>query len=112
MIPLCIPLNDTIKTLIFHSSSSKTLLPSLTYGERDIYSSKTLLPSLRYGERDIYITTYETLVASETFFASMVWQTIVLDEAHRVKNQAGRVRESLSRIETCFRLLLTGEGFK
>ncbi|CAD7975782.1 unnamed protein product [Amoebophrya sp. A25] len=63
---------------------------------------------VRYGERDLYITTYETLVSNEAFFAGMVWQTVTLDEAHRIKNQIGRVRMALGHIETSFRLLLTG----
>ncbi|CAD7961014.1 unnamed protein product [Amoebophrya sp. A120] len=63
---------------------------------------------VRYGERDLYITTYETLVSSEPFFASIVWSSIILDEAHRIKNQVGRVRQTLAHVETSFRLLLTG----
>jgi len=63
---------------------------------------------VRFGERDVYITTYETLVGNEAFFAGIVWQTVTLDEAHRIKNQAGRVRMALAHIETSFRLLLTG----
>lgn len=63
---------------------------------------------IRYGERDVYVTTYETLVSNESFFASIVWNCVILDEAHRIKNQVGRVRATLGHIETVFRLLLTG----
>eukprot|EP00397_Hematodinium_sp_SG-2012_P001244 GEMP01001245.1.p1 GENE.GEMP01001245.1~~GEMP01001245.1.p1 ORF type:complete len:1596 (+),score=441.91 GEMP01001245.1:137-4924(+) len=61
-----------------------------------------------YGARDVYITTYETLTCTEHFFATHVWQTLILDEAHRVKDQDGRVRKALSHIDCNFRLLLTG----
>ena len=63
---------------------------------------------LWFGERDLFITTYETLISTESFFTQHFWQTIILDEAHRIKSQAGKVRSALAHIEGGCRVLLTG----
>ena len=63
---------------------------------------------LWFGERDLYITTYETLVSTESFFTQHTWQAVILDEAHRIKAQAARIRTSLCHVDAVFRVLLTG----
>ena len=63
---------------------------------------------LWFGERDLFITTYETLISTENFFTQHFWQTIILDEAHRIKSQSGKVRSALAHIEGGCRVLLTG----
>ncbi|EZG78189.1 putative SNF2 family protein [Gregarina niphandrodes] len=61
------------------------------------------------GLHDLYITTYETVVTEESFFCdNFDWQCIILDEAHRIKNQTGRIRHSLDRVSANMRVLLTG----
>ncbi|AFZ81295.1 helicase family member protein [Theileria equi strain WA] len=62
------------------------------------------------GLYDLYITTYETVKSEEPFFVETVsrWQCLVLDEAHRIKNQSGAARHSMDRISANMRLLLTG----
>eukprot|EP00922_Rhytidocystis_sp_ex-Travisia-forbesii_P067669 GHVS01100678.1.p1 GENE.GHVS01100678.1~~GHVS01100678.1.p1 ORF type:complete len:1964 (+),score=383.61 GHVS01100678.1:686-6577(+) len=62
------------------------------------------------GLYDLYVTTYETVKTEEAFFTDTVthWQCVVLDEAHRIKNQSGAMRHSLDRVRGNMRLLLTG----
>lgn len=61
------------------------------------------------GLYDLYITTYETVVTEEAFFCdNFAWQCLILDEAHRIKNESGRIRHSLDRVSATMRVLLTG----
>lgn len=61
------------------------------------------------GIYDIFITTYETCVSEEWFFTDQFkWQCIILDEAHRIKNESARIRHSLDRVDCNVRVLLTG----
>lgn len=61
------------------------------------------------GIYDIFITTYETAVTEEWFFTDRFkWQCVVLDEAHRIKNESARIRHSLDRVDCNMRVLLTG----
>nr|PVC51350.1 SWI/SNF-related chromatin remodelling factor [Theileria orientalis] len=62
------------------------------------------------GLYDLFVTTYETVKCEEGFFVETVprWQCLILDEAHRIKNQSGAVRHSMDRIVSNMRLLLTG----
>ncbi|OII77963.1 SNF2 family N-terminal domain-containing protein [Cryptosporidium andersoni] len=61
------------------------------------------------GLYDLYITTYETVVTEESFFVdNFRWQCIILDEAHRIKNEGGRIRHSMDRVSGSMRVLLTG----
>ncbi|GIX60956.1 SNF2 family N-terminal domain containing protein, putative [Babesia caballi] len=62
------------------------------------------------GLYDLYITTYETVKSEEEFFVETVprWQCLILDEAHRIKNQSGAARHSMDRVLANMRLLLTG----
>jgi len=61
-----------------------------------------------YGQKDIIITTYETVLSMGDYFERHVWALMVLDEAHRIKNEATRIREALDSVECSARLLLTG----
>ena len=63
-----------------------------------------------YGEHDVYITTYETFKAEEAFFTDQIecWHTLIVDEAHNIKDDSGRLHTMLSRVKSNFRLLLTG----
>eukprot|EP01054_Gregarina_sp_Poly1_P000839 Gregarina_sp_Poly_1__838@NODE_11_length_23386_cov_122_075861_g9_i0_p1_GENE_NODE_11_length_23386_cov_122_075861_g9_i0NODE_11_length_23386_cov_122_075861_g9_i0_p1_ORF_typecomplete_len2103_score346_41SNF2_N/PF00176_23/2_7e68Helicase_C/PF00271_31/2_6e17PHD/PF00628_29/0_074PHD/PF00628_29/4_7e07PHD/PF00628_29/3e05PHD/PF00628_29/0_21PHD/PF00628_29/0_036PHD/PF00628_29/9_3e03PHD/PF00628_29/1_8e04ResIII/PF04851_15/5_6e14ResIII/PF04851_15/7_8e03ERCC3_RAD25_C/PF16203_5/0_00011PHD_2/PF13831_6/7_1e03PHD_2/PF1 len=66
-------------------------------------------PTASQGLYDLYITTYETVVTEESFFCDTIsWQCLILDEAHRIKNESGRIRHSLDRVSANMRTLLTG----
>jgi SNF2 family DNA or RNA helicase len=93
-------------------NEAEKFVPHLTVGklcggatERSFALNKD---DLWYGERDIYITSYESLVTTESFFSQHCWHTVILDEGHRIKGQAGRLKTCLERLESVFRVLLSG----
>ena len=57
---------------------------------------------------DIVITTYGLLSNEETLLTSRTWTTIVLDEAHTIKNRETKMSQSAMKLKADFRLLLTG----
>ena len=66
-------------------------------------------PDVYNCKYDIYLTTYETLVTEEAFFIdTFPWLTVTIDEGHRIKNETGKLRSTLGRLRSPFRLLLTG----
>jgi SWI/SNF-related matrix-associated actin-dependent regulator of chromatin subfamily A member 5 len=67
------------------------------------------LPAVLGAEYDVYLTTYEMIICEEAFFTeNFLFHTLVIDEGHRIKNENSKLAESLARIPTPFRLLLTG----
>ncbi len=61
------------------------------------------------GLYDVYLTTYEALVAEESFFVnSWPWATVILDEGLRIKSDKGALQQCLARLGCPFRLLVTG----
>ncbi|KAK3284386.1 hypothetical protein CYMTET_7961 [Cymbomonas tetramitiformis] len=66
-------------------------------------------PEVVHGKFDVYITTYETVMSEEAFFTDhFLWHTVTIDEGHRIKNEASKLCDCLARIQSPFRLLLTG----
>ena len=59
-------------------------------------------------EFDIVITTYGLLSNEEELLVSRTWVTIVLDEAHTIKNRETKMSQSAMKLKADFRLLLTG----
>lgn len=56
----------------------------------------------------LYITTYETLINHEDYFQKQQYDSIVLDEAHYIKNYKTQRYKVLQKLETKFMLALTG----
>ena len=57
---------------------------------------------------DIVIITYGLLSIEETLLTSRTWNTIVLDEAHTIKNRETKMSQSAMKLKADFRLMLTG----
>ena len=57
---------------------------------------------------DIIITTYGILVTEEELLTSREWNTIVLDEAHTIKNRDTKMSKAAMKLQTKCRILLTG----
>ncbi|KAJ3007875.1 hypothetical protein HKX48_008895 [Thoreauomyces humboldtii] len=62
----------------------------------------------RRGNYDILVTTYEVFVAEQSELKNTTWKYVVLDEGHKIKNEASNVSSSLKGVQSEFRLLLTG----
>jgi hypothetical protein len=60
------------------------------------------------GGVHLVLTTYEALNTEQEFFRRLTWQTLVIDEAHRIKANATQLRQAIDQIKCGFRLMLTG----
>lgn len=69
-----------------------------------------LKPMVREKNRswDVLITTYEMCVIEKGLFQSVEWNYLVIDEAHRLKNENSKLSLVLRRFSVKNRLLLTG----
>ncbi|KFQ25461.1 Chromodomain-helicase-DNA-binding protein 1-like, partial [Merops nubicus] len=56
----------------------------------------------------VLLTTYEICLKDATFLKSFNWAALVVDEAHRLKNQSSLLHRTLSEFSVGFTLLLTG----
>ncbi|CAL8309519.1 unnamed protein product [Lota lota] len=57
---------------------------------------------------NILLTTYEICLKDFSFLKSWKWKVLVVDEAHRLKNQDSLLHQILSEFSVGFRVLLTG----
>lgn len=60
------------------------------------------------GEWDVCITSYEMCIREKSVFKKFNWRYMVIDEAHRIKNEKSKLSEILREFKTTNRLLLTG----
>ncbi|XP_040854238.1 chromodomain-helicase-DNA-binding protein 1-like isoform X1 [Ochotona curzoniae] len=56
----------------------------------------------------VLLTTYEICLKDASFLKSFHWSVLVVDEAHRLKNQSSLLHKTLSEFSVVFNLLLTG----
>lgn len=47
------------------------------------------------GEWDVCVTSYEMLIIEKAVFKKFNWRYLVIDEAHRIKNEKSKVRQLL-----------------
>uniref|UniRef100_A0A8C7NPC6 SWI/SNF-related matrix-associated actin-dependent regulator of chromatin subfamily A member 5 n=1 Tax=Oncorhynchus mykiss TaxID=8022 RepID=A0A8C7NPC6_ONCMY len=59
--------------------------------QRNALIRDVLLP----GEWDVCVTSYEMLIIEKAVFKKFNWRYLVIDEAHRIKNEKSKVRELL-----------------
>ena len=57
---------------------------------------------------DVVLSTYGLLVTEEELLSSRTWTTIVLDEAHTIKNRDTQTSKGAMNLKGDFRLMLTG----
>ena len=72
--------------------------------ERDRIKREQLI----LGHFDVMATTYEMLVADTHTCQRFHWGYIVLDEAHRIKNEKTLMGQAVRRLRSSQRLLITG----
>ena len=65
---------------------------------------------LHNNEHDIYITTYETVKTGllKESLHRVLWQTIVLDEGHRIKTEGTLITHACKTLRARFKIVLTG----
>ncbi|KAM4628994.1 chromodomain-helicase-DNA-binding protein 1-like [Polymixia lowei] len=57
---------------------------------------------------NVLLTTYELCLKDSSFLRKWKWKVLVVDEAHRLKNQNSLLHKTLTEFSVDFRLLLTG----
>ena len=60
------------------------------------------------GGWDVLVTSYEMLIREKSVFKKINWKYMVIDEAHRIKNEESKLSLIIREIKTANRLLLTG----
>lgn len=58
---------------------------------------------------DVVVTSYDTVVFDVVWFRrAFVWEYIVLDEGHRIKNSDSKTAQILDKIPALYKLVLSG----
>ena len=60
------------------------------------------------GSFDVLVTTYEVAISEKGPIGKLVWKYLIIDEAHRIKNEESRLSQVVRTFNTYFRLLITG----
>merc|ERR1719510_2434945 len=71
---------------------------------RNKFIRDTMMP----GGWDVVVTSYEMLIREKSVFKKFSWKYMVIDEAHRIKNEESKLSTIVREIKTANRLLLTG----
>ncbi|MGM9693544.1 MAG: SNF2-related protein [Alloprevotella sp.] len=74
-------------------------------GQQGIERTEMVAQSKAY---DILIVTYGLLITEEELLQSKEWTTVIMDEAHTIKNRETKMSKAAMQLQAGFRLLLTG----
>ena len=83
-----------IRTFKFHGNAE----------EREAQKAKFLVP----GGFDVCVTSYEMVIKEKTALKKFHWRYIIIDEAHRLKNENSRLSIVLRTFSANNRMLITG----
>ncbi|GMH92811.1 hypothetical protein TL16_g12458, partial [Triparma laevis f. inornata] len=78
--------------------------------EREELVENVLKPGQKDSLRswDVVVTTYEVCNSEKKALSKFAWHYLIIDEAHRLKNEASMFSQTIRSYETRYRLLLTG----
>lgn len=81
-----------------------------TKDERLDMAQNVLQPGQRDEDRawHVCVTTYEVCNIDKHVLNKFAWSYLIIDEAHRLKNEASAFSQTIRTFETRYRLLLTG----
>jgi SWI/SNF-related matrix-associated actin-dependent regulator of chromatin subfamily A member 5 len=82
------------KTLLFH-------------GDKET-RERLMAEELQPDKFDVCITSYEMVVRESTAFRKFSWRYLIVDEAHRMKNEESKLSQVLRSFSSHSRLLVTG----
>jgi SWI/SNF-related matrix-associated actin-dependent regulator of chromatin subfamily A member 5 len=90
----------SVRPLRFHGSKE----------ERAEFVETYLRPAAKSDDRewDVLVTTYEIFNLERASLGKIAWRFIIIDEAHRLKNEASLFSQNIRLLNTQHRLLLTG----
>ena len=91
---------EMLKAVRFHGSKP----------EREAFIRDVLKPGCAPGERDwdVCVTTYEVANAEARALEKLSWRFVIIDEAHRIKNEASLFARTARSLRAERRLLVTG----
>lgn len=61
-----------------------------------------------FGEWDVCISSYEIVMKESWALKKFNWRYMIIDEAHRIKNEKSKLSEIVREFHTANRLLITG----
>ena len=73
-----------------------------------IQNDYPLDPATGKRKFDVLVTSYEGLLKEKGRLGKVEWSYLVIDEAHRIKNEHSSLSNAVRTIGTHFRLLITG----
>jgi len=78
--------------------------------EREAMMADELRPGQSDEERtwDVCVTTYEVCNFDKNCLSKWAWRYLIIDEAHRLKNEASQFSKTIRMYQSQYRLLLTG----
>jgi SWI/SNF-related matrix-associated actin-dependent regulator of chromatin subfamily A member 5 len=90
----------SLRTVKFHGNKD----------ERAQVINDVLCPGLPDKKRrfDVCITTFEMCMKEKTALCKFAWRYLIIDEAHRIKNEASQFSQIVRMLDTEHRLLITG----
>lgn len=90
-----------------------TLKPIKFHGDRAT-REEIVKNHLEPGQRDedrqwhVVVTTYEVCNIEKNALNKFAWSYLIIDEAHRLKNEASAFSQTVRAFETRYRILITG----
>jgi SWI/SNF-related matrix-associated actin-dependent regulator of chromatin subfamily A member 5 len=77
------------------------------YGDKD-QRRKLVEDDLKRKEFDIILTTFEVAIKEKTNLTKLYYEYLIIDEAHRIKNEKAKLSTVVRQYQPAHRLLLTG----
>jgi SWI/SNF-related matrix-associated actin-dependent regulator of chromatin subfamily A member 5 len=90
--------------------SIRTIRMGGTKDERIIFEKEHLPVDKTTGKHkwDVLVTSYEGALKEKTKLGKINWKYLIIDEAHRIKNENSSLSKAVRTINTGHRLLITG----
>jgi SWI/SNF-related matrix-associated actin-dependent regulator of chromatin subfamily A member 5 len=63
---------------------------------------------IKYNNFDVIITSYQGVITCYNWLQKIKWKTMIVDEAHRIKNDEAIISNALRSYSAQFKLLMTG----
>ena len=77
------------------------------HGDRE-ERERLIAEELQPGKFDVCVTSYEMVIKEQGAFRKYAWRYLIVDEAHRMKNEESKLSQVLRSFESHSRLLITG----
>ena len=91
-------------TLVLFVLTRQVITMIGTHEERSEFISTEMMP----GDWNVCITTYELIMREQAVFKKFNFSYLIIDEAHRIKNEKSKLSETVRKFKSTNRLLITG----